>query len=73
MWTRFELFIDFVTMLLLLYVFGFLAARQVGSQVPDRGWDRHPCIGRRSLNRWTSREAPIGFAYFTEMNLVFLS
>ena len=31
MWTIFKVFIEFVTLLLLFYVFGFLAARHVGS------------------------------------------
>ena len=36
----------------------FLAARLVGSYLPDRGWNPHPCIRRWSPNHWTSREAP---------------
>ena len=38
----FKVFIEFVTLLLLLYVLAFLAARPVGSQPPDQGLNLHP-------------------------------
>ena len=38
--------------------FGFLAARQVGSQLPTRDRTCNACPGRWSLNHWTSREVP---------------
>ena len=38
--------------------FGFLAARHVGSELPDQGSNSHSCIGRRSLNHWTPGKSP---------------
>ena len=37
MWTIFKVFIEFVTILLLFYVFSFLATRRVGSELSDQG------------------------------------
>ena len=37
MWTIFKVFTEFVTILLLFYVFSFLATRRVGSELPDQG------------------------------------
>lgn len=41
MWTNFNVFIEFGTILLLLFLcFGFfLAARHMGSEPPDQGWN----------------------------------
>ena len=56
MWTIFKVLTEFVTILLLLYVLVFW---------PPGTWDlssltgdqtRSPCIGRQSLNHWTTRE-----------------
>ena len=48
MWTIFKVFIEFVTMLLLLFMFWFLfvgwffwAVRHAGSWLPDRGSNLH--------------------------------
>ena len=48
MWTIFKVFIEFVTMLLLLFMFWFLfvgwffwAVRNAGSWLPDRGSNLH--------------------------------
>ena len=38
--------------------FGFLAARHVGSLFPTSSQTCTPCIGRQSLNHWTSRGVP---------------
>ena len=38
----FKVFIEFVTILLLFYVFGFSAARHVQTQLPDKGLNTHP-------------------------------
>ena len=35
--TIFKVFIEFVTILLLFYVFSFLVTRCVGSELPDQG------------------------------------
>ena len=43
MWTIFKVFIEFVTILLLFYVFfGFLATRHMGSYLPDQGSNPNP-------------------------------
>ena len=39
LWVIFEVFIEFVT--ILFRVFGFLAARHRGSELPDQGSDPH--------------------------------
>ena len=59
MWTIFEVFIEFVTILLLFYVLFFWL----------RGmWDlSSPCIGRRSLNHWTTREVPSSYSLVNHM------
>ena len=57
-WTTFSVFIEFVTILLsfsVLFVF-ILARRHV--DLSSLTWDltHIPCIGRQSLNHWTTRE-----------------
>ena len=51
MWTIFKVFIEFVTILLLLYVLVYWPQDQRCNPHP-------PCIGRQSLSRWPSREVP---------------
>ena len=54
-----NIFIESVTILLVLY-FGFLAMRDVGFYIPPiRDWTSSPCIGRWSLNHYTAREVPL--------------
>ena len=57
-WTSFEVFTESVTILLLFYVLGFLVTRHMGCKVTSPTRDRTctPCIGRQSLNHWTTRE-----------------
>ena len=38
MWTIFTVFIEFATILFLFSLFGSLAMRHVGSQLPNQGW-----------------------------------
>ena len=59
MWTIFKAFIEFVTILLLLYVLVFWPRGMWDLSSPSRGRTLTPCIGRRSLNHWTTREVPI--------------
>ena len=40
---------------------GLVALRQVGSWLPDQGWNPCPCFARRILNHWTTREILILF------------
>ena len=42
MQTLFKVFIEFVTILSLFYVFGFLDGRHVVSQLPNQGSNLHP-------------------------------
>ena len=62
MWTIFKVFIEFVTILLLLFmVFLNLFLSQgmwdLNSLTRDR--THTPCIGRQSLNHWTAKEVPL--------------
>ena len=62
MWTIFKDFIAFVTILLLFYVLVFWPQGMWDPSSPTRDRTRIPCIGRRSLNHWTSKEVPsVGF------------
>ena len=42
MWTIFKVIIEFVTILLVVYVLIFLAISHVGSSLPDQGSNLHP-------------------------------
>ena len=55
MWTIFKVFIEFVTILLMFWVFGHgyrILVPQLGTEPTPPG------IGRRSLYHWTAREVP---------------
>ena len=54
MWIILKVFIEFVTILLLFYV--FLATRHVGSQLPQQGLNLHSLHWKASLSHWTTRE-----------------
>ena len=59
MWTFFfKVFIVFVTILLLFYVLVFWPPGMWDLSSPTRGRTQVPCIGRRILNHWITREAP---------------
>ena len=58
MWTIFKVFIEFVTILLLLYVLVFWLRGTWDLSSPARDQARTPCIGWQSLNHWTAREVP---------------
>ena len=55
MWTIFEVFIEFVTVLLL---FMFWPRGMYNLSSPTRDQTCFLCIGRQSLNHWTTREVP---------------
>ena len=60
MWTIFKVFNEFVTLSLFFFnvlVFWLQGMRDLSSPTRDRTLT--PCIGRRSLNHWTTREAPV--------------
>ena len=56
MWTIFEVFIEFVIRLLLFYIFWFCfwPWGMWGLASLTRDHTCTPCIGRQSLNRWTT-------------------
>ena len=56
MWTIFKVFIEYVTMLLLFYVLIFWPQSMWDFSSPARDQAHTPCIGRQSLNHWTTRE-----------------
>ena len=56
MWTVLKVFIEFATTLLWFYVLFFWLIG-IGILVRQSGIKTHiPCIGKGSLNHWTSRE-----------------
>ena len=59
MWSIFKVFIEFVAILLLFYALVFWSRNMWGLNFPIRDWTLTPCIGRWSLNHWTTREVPI--------------
>ena len=59
MWTIFNIFIEFVTILLLFYVLIFWPGSTWDLSSLTRDQTRTPCIGRQSLNHWTTRKVPI--------------
>ena len=63
MWMIFKVFIEFVTILLPFYALGFFFFFWLQSMWElsslTRDWTRTPCVGRQSLNHWTTREVPI--------------
>ena len=58
MWTIFKVVIEFVVVLLLLYVLGFWLQGIWDLGSLTRGLTHIPNIGRQSLNHWTAREVP---------------
>ena len=58
MWTILKVFIEFVTTLLLFYVLVFWPQGMWDLSSPTRDQTLTPCIGRPSLNHWTTREIP---------------
>ena len=60
MWIIFKVFIEFVTILLLFYGFGFFWLPYMQDlSSPTRDQTHTPCFGSQSLNHWTSREIPL--------------
>ena len=63
MWTIFNVFIEFVTMLLLFFVLIVWPRGMWDLSSLTRDRTLTPCIGRQSLDHWTAREVP-GFFFF---------
>ena len=59
MWTIFKVFIEFVTILLLFYVLVLWLRGMWNLSSPTRDQTCIPCIGRRSVHHWTTREVPV--------------
>ena len=77
MWTIFKVFIELVILLLLFYALVFWLRGTWDLSSPTRDGTRTACIGRRSLNHWTTREVPwppsfkrIGFIFKTLKSLL---
>ena len=58
-WTIFNIFIEFVIMLLLFYLLVFWSRDIWDLSSPTRDQAHTSCIGRQSQNHWTTREVPI--------------
>ena len=57
-WTIKKIFIEFVTILSLFYVLFFGMRSMWDLSFLTRGRTHTPCIGRQSLNYWTTRKVP---------------
>ena len=66
MWTIFKVFVEFVTMLLLLFMCSFFVLAGE-SLAPQWGMEHTPCIGRWSLNLWTTTEVPRHEFWFSNL------
>ena len=58
MWTIFKVFIEFVTVLFLFSVLVSWLQGVWDLSCPTRDGTHTLCIGRLSLNHWTTRETP---------------
>ena len=65
----FKVFIQFVTMLLLLYVLVFWPLGLWDLSSPTRDWTLPSCIERQSLNHWTTRDVP-NFFFFNWLEVL---
>jgi len=59
MWTIFKAFNEFVTIWLLFHSLAFWLQGMWDLSFPIRNWNHTPCIEKRNLKHWTSREVPI--------------
>ena len=60
------MFFEFVTILLLFYILVFWPGGMWNFSSPTRDWTHTPCIGRGSLNHWTTREVlPVSYIAWT--------
>ena len=64
MWTIFKVLIEFVTMLL-FHVLVFWLWSMWDLSFLTRNQTHTPCIGRRSLNHWTTGEIPIKIPFYS--------
>ena len=59
MWIIFKVFIEFVSILLLFCVLGFLARKHRGSLLPDQQLNLHSLHQKESLHHWSTTEVLI--------------
>ena len=62
MWAFFKVFVEFASALLLLCVFGSLAVRHVGAELPDQELNLHPLRCKMKSQPLTTREIPALFS-----------
>ena len=55
-WMNFKVFIEFITIFLLLNVLGFWLKSLSDLSSPNRDWTHNPWSGKWSLNHWTTKE-----------------
>ena len=60
MWTIFKVFVEFVAILFLFYALAFGPGGLWDPSSLPRDRTHTPCIGRQSLNHWTTGEVPCG-------------
>ena len=72
MWTIFKACIEFVTILLLFYVLVFWPGGMSVLSSLTRDRTHIPCIGRQSLNHWTTREVS-ALLFFFSFKYLFIS
>ena len=70
MWALFRVFIEFVTTLLLFYVLVFWPQGMWDLSSLTRDWTCTPCVGRQSLNHWTTSEVSV---YLMNIRLGYIS
>ena len=70
---HFQIFIEFVTLLLLLYVLSFWPQGMWDLGSPVKVGTHITCTGRSSLNHWTARDIPSihSFLFFTYIHSYF--
>ena len=68
MWIILKIFIEFVTVFLLSYVLAVWLRDVLDLSSLTRNWTYIPCVGRQSLNHWTTREVPLS-ALFPQSSL----
>ena len=70
MWNSFfKVVIEFVTMLFLLSVLVFWSPGMWDLGSPTKDQTCTPCIGRRSLNHWITREVPLCIISYNIMSI----
>ena len=72
MWTIFKVLIEFLTILLLFHVLVFWPRGMWDLSSPTTDQTCTLCIGRQSLNHWTTREVPKFINFKPKLKLMLL-